>query len=233
MEGGMVKLSIVMPVYNEKGTLNKILKKVEKVNLGKIKKEIILIDDFSTDGTREILKKLKGYKILYHKKNQGKGAAIRTGFKNITGDIVIIQDADLEYDPGDYKKLIKPILDKKTEVVYGSRFIKKGFKPAHKIFYLGNLFLSFVTRLLYSQKITDMETCYKVFTKKAIDEIKITANGFELEPELTAKLIKKGHKIIEIPVSYTGRTIDEGKKLRPVKDGLKAFWYLVKYKFTG
>lgn len=228
-----MKISILIPVYNEKDTLLKILKKVENVKLVNIEKEIILVDDFSTDGTRDILKKIKNHKILYHDKNMGKGTALRTAFKHATGDIIIIQDADLEYDPNDYTALIKPIIDKKADVVFGSRFIKKGFKPqGKKIFYFGNVFLSLVTKLLYFKRITDMETCYKVFRRNVLNGINIRARGFEFEPEITAKIIKKGYDVTEIPVNYHGRTAEEGKKLKPIKEGIRALWCLIKYRFV-
>ncbi len=228
-----MKLSIVIPVYNERETLLKLLKKVESVNLGKIEKEIILIDDCSTDGTRDILKKIKHHKVIYHQKNGGKGSALRTGFRHATGDIILIQDADLEYEPNDYLSLLKPILQGKTDVVYGSRFIMKGFKPANKIFYFGNIFLSFLTQLLYFTRITDMETCYKVFRKTALKGIILHSSGFEFEPEITTKFIKSGHHIVEVPIHYYARRVDEGKKLKPVKDGLKALWYLLKYRVVN
>ncbi len=227
-----MKLSIVIPVYNEKEDILKILEKVENVKLNGIQKEIILVDDFSTDGTRDILRKIKGYKIIYHNRNKGKGAALRTGFRHCTGDVIIIQDADLEYEPNEYGLLLKPILDGKTDVVYGSRFIKKSFKPANKLTYVGNIFLSLVTMLLYFRKITDMETCYKMFRSDVIKNINLKGNGFEIEPEITSKIIKSRHKIIEIPISYHGRDKSHGKKLKPFKDGMKALYYLIKYRFV-
>ena len=226
-----MKLSILIPVYDEKDSILEILKKVEKVNLGDIQKEIILVDDCSTDGSREILKKIKNHKVLFHNNNLGKGAAVLTALKHASGNVIIIQDADLEYEPEEYKILIKPIIENKTDVVYGSRFIKKGFKPANRIFYLGNMFLSFMTKIFYFRNITDMETCYKMFRKDVLNGIKIHARGFEFEPEITAKIIKKGYKIIEIPISYYARRIDEGKKLKPIKDGFKALYYLIYYRF--
>lgn len=229
-----MKLSIVIPVYNEKDDILKLLKKVDSVSLPDIKKEIIIVDDRSTDGTTEILeslKKTKKYKIFFHDKNMGKGSALRTGFYNATGDIMIIQDADLEYDPNDYKKLIQPILDGETEVVYGCRFTHPQFKPSHPVFYFGNLFLSLVTRILYFREIKDMETCYKMYKKDVLKGIKIKARGFDFEPEITAKIIKKGYDIIEVPIWYRGRSVEQGKKLRPIKDGLKALYYLLYYRF--
>ncbi len=227
----MKKLSILIPTYNEKNSILKIIKRIEAVKLPDIQKEIIIVDDCSTDGTRDVLKKIHKYKIYYHNKNMGKGAAIRTAAQHYTGDVVLIQDADLEYNPNDYEKLIEPILHNRTDVVYGSRFTYKGFKPANRITYLGNIFLSFVTKLLYFRKITDMETCYKVFRKGIIETMNIQAKGFEFEPEITTKIIKKGYTILEVPVRYHGRTEEEGKKLKPLQDGLKALFYLLYYRF--
>ena len=231
-----MKLSIIIPVYNEARTIKQIVEKVEKVNLGKIKKELIIINDCGGDNSEEIIKKLikryKNIKLINHIVNQGKGAAIRTGLKNFTGDLVIIQDGDLEYNPEEYKKLIKPILDKRTKVVYGSRLLGKirGFNvPTH---YLGNKILSLVTTLLYFRKVTDMEKCYKIMTSDVIKNIKLRAKRFDFEPEITAKIIKKGYKIIEIPIDYNSRSFQEGKKIT-WKDGLKAIYYLIKYRFTN
>jgi glycosyltransferase involved in cell wall biosynthesis len=225
-----MKLSIIIPVFNESKTILQVIDKINKVNLGNVKKEIIIVDDFSTDGTREILKKLKGYKIIFHEKNMGKGAALRTGFSNAGGNIILIQDADLEYEPNDYPKLIQPIIDGRTKVVFGSRFLKE-HKARYKIFYLGNILLSFITRTLYSQRITDMETCYKVFKKEVLKGISFKAERFEIEPEITAKIIKKGYKILEVPVYYKCRDFKEGKKIS-WKDGVKAIYYLIKYRFS-
>lgn len=225
-----MKLSVIIPAYNEEGAILKLIKIVENVNIGQIKKELIIIDDCSTDSTRELLKKIKNHKIFFHEKNKGKGSAIRTGLKHATGDIIIIQDADLEYDPNEYPKLLKPILKGKTKVVYGSRFLRK-HKAKYQFYYLGNIFLSFVTRLLYFRKITDMETCYKVFKREVIKKINLKARRFDFEPETTAKIIKKGYKIIEIPISYKCRDFREGKKIS-WKDGIKAVWYLLKYRFV-
>jgi len=227
-----MKLSILIPVYNEKTTILKVLDIIKKVKLGNIGKEIIIVDDGSTDGTREILKNLnkKNIKIFFHKKNQGKGAAIKTGLKYITGDIILIQDADLEYDPNDYPKLLEPILKGKANIVYGSRFLKK-HRPKYYFYYLGNLALNLFISLLYQKRITDMETCYKVFKRDIIKNIRLKAKGFDFEPEITTKIIKKGHKIIEVPIEYRCRSFKEGKKIN-WKDGIKALWYIIKYRFT-
>lgn len=227
-----MKLSIIIPAYNEVKTIDKIIKWVKNVKLKNIKKEIIVIDDFSTDGTREKLKKIKdkSVRVFFHKKNFGKGMAVRTGLKHSRGDIIIIQDADLEYSPKEYPKLIKPIIEKKTNVVYGSRFIKK-HKPRYIFYYLGNLVLNAFTNILYGSSITDMETCYKVFKADVIKGTKINSKRFDFEPEITSKILKRGYKIIEVPVSYKSRKIEEGKKIN-WRDGLKAFWILLKYRFV-
>lgn len=229
-----MKLSIIIPVYNEEKTILEIINRIKREKLGNIKKEIIIIEDFSTDSTKKILSRLKdnSLKIYYHKKNQGKGSAIRTGLKYATGDIILIQDADLEYDPKEYKKLLRPILQNKAKVVYGSRLevIRKNLKKMYKLHYIGNLFLTFLTNLLYGADITDMETGYKVFKKDVIKNIKLRSKRFDFEPEVTAKILKKGYKIKEVPISFAGRKFNEGKKIT-WKDGVKALFYLIKYRF--
>jgi dolichol-phosphate mannosyltransferase len=230
-------LSIIIPVYNEEKTLEKIIKKISNVKL-KIKKEIILVDDGSIDKSRSILKKYsnkKGFKVILKKKNEGKGAAVITGLKVSKGNILLIQDADLEYEPKDYPKLLKPILEKKTKVVYGSRFkSKKGHLKDDKITYdlhsFGNKFLSNFTNFLYNSKLTDMETCYKVFTREVYNKLNLKSKRFELEPEITSKIFKKGFKITEVPINYYSRGFKEGKKITII-DGLKAVYYLLKFKF--
>ena len=230
----MLKLSVIIPVYNEKKTIKKVIDKVKGIRLKNIKKEIIVVDDFSTDSTRNTLKNIKDstIKIFSHKINMGKGAAIRTGLKNCTGDIVLIQDADLEYGPNEYGKLLKPILDNTAKVVYGSRIaaIRRNKKNMYKLHYFGNVFLTFMTNLLYEAKITDMETGYKVFKKDVIKDITLRATRFDFEPEITAKILKRGYKIHEVPISFVGRSFEEGKKINWV-DGVKAFYYLIKYRF--
>ena len=229
----MTKLSVIIPVYNEKRTLLKLLEKVKKVDLGDIKKEILIVDDFSTDGTRDILKKINDpkIKIFFHKKNYGKGIAIRTALKNITGDIVIIQDADMEYDPNDYSNLIKPIIDGRAEVVYGHRF-HKGHNPKYIVYYLGNILLSVITGLLYRNKVSDIETCYKVIKREVYNNINLRAKRFDFEPEITAKILKKGYKIYEVPIWYRCRDFKEGKKIN-WRDGIEAIWTLVRYRFSN
>ncbi len=238
-----MKLSIIIPVYNEEKTLLKILKKVENVKLplinGKeIEKEIILVDDCSKDKSREILKKIeKKHKVLYHKVNMGKGTALRTGFEHATGDIILIQDADLEYNPEDYPKLIRPIIENKTKVVYGSRFkSKKGHLKKKHLTYmfhsLGNWGLTLITSILFFTKLTDMETCYKVFTKEVLEKVgKLRARRFDFEPEITAKILKRGFKIKEVPIKYYSRDFSEGKKIT-WKDGIKAAWFIFMYRFV-
>ena len=227
----MKKISILIPVYNEVGTLDPILKKVENADFCGMEKEIILIDDYSTDGTRDIYQKLP-YKVFYHDYNQGKGAALRTGFKNATGDIIVIQDADLEYEPSDYSPLIKLILDGHADVCYGTRLA--GGKPSRSFMFthlLGNKFLSLLTNILYGSTLTDMETCYKAFKADFIKDIEIKSNRFDFEPEITAKVLKRGARLYELPVSYYGREFSEGKKIT-WKDGFHAIIALVKYRFT-
>lgn len=228
-----MKLSIIVPVYNEEATLKKIIEKVQRVNLP-IDKEIIIIDDSSTDNTPEIIselkKKYKNISSIRHEINKGKGGALKTGFKHLTGDIVVIQDGDLEYNPEDFKKLIKPILDGKADVVYGSRLLGKvtGFNiPSH---YYGNKLLSLITQLLYHKRITDMETCYKIMKKEVVKILKLKSNRFDIEPEITAKIIKNKFRIIELPITYNCRTFEEGKKIT-WKDGIIAIYTLFKYKF--
>ncbi len=233
-----MKLSIIIPTYNEEKTISELLTIVKNVDLKakKVEKEILVINDGSKDNTSSIVKKFKDVRLIEHDKNKGKGAAIRTGIKEATGDIIIIQDADLEYDPNEYLKLIQPIIDGKTKVVYGSRFLNKKFKlfgknktilPMHLI---GNKFLTFLTSILFKQKLTDMETCYKIFRSEVIKKIDIKSNRFEFEPEITAKILKRGYKIKEIPIKYKPRDFNEGKKIT-IKDGLLAVFYLLKYRF--
>lgn len=228
------KLTILIPVFNEIKTLKEILKKVEDVDFFSMEKEIILVDDCSTDGTTDLIKELElenKYKIFYHDKNQGKGAALRTGLEHFTGDIVIIQDADLEYDPVDYVELIKLIIENKADVVYGSRL--SGAKPSRSFMFshlLGNKFLTLLTNLLYDTTITDMETCYKAFKAETLKGIVIKSNKFDFEPEITAKILKRKYKLYEVPISYYGRDYDEGKKIT-WKDGFDAMRALLWFRF--
>ena len=225
-----MKLSVIIPVYNEKATIQEILKQVRAVNLAH---EIIVVDDGSTDGTRQLLKQEEnqpGTIVLYHDHNQGKGAAVRTGFDHATGDILLIQDADLEYDPRDYPMLVRPIEEGRVKVVYGSRFL--GPRKAMMFWHmLGNKFLTLLTNVLYNAILSDMETCYKVFRADVIQGIPLRSRRFEFEPEITAKVLKRGHRIFEVPISYYGREYDEGKKIS-WRDGPKAMWTLIKYRFV-
>lgn len=229
----MKKITILIPIFNEVNTLKIILQKVEDASFCGLEKEIILIDDFSTDGTREILQELEGkYKIFYHEKNMGKGAALRTGFEHVTGDITVIQDADLEYEPVDYEPLVKLILDGKADVAYGSRL--SGGKPSRSFMFthlLGNKVLTLMTNILYNTTLTDMETCYKAFRTEFIKGIEIKSNRFDFEPEITAKVLKRGARLYELPISYYGREYDEGKKIT-WKDGIHAILALIKFRFT-
>jgi len=217
-----------MPVYNERDTLNEILSRVQAVP---VKKEIIIVDDGSTDGTRQILKNIKGgnIKVILHERNQGKGAAIRTGLREATGDIVIIQDADLEYDPMDYLKLIPLIQSGEAQVVYGSRTLGSKKRSYHR-YYWGGQLITFVANVLYRLKITDEPTCYKMFKKDLIDRIQLDCKGFEFCPEVTAKVARLGYTIHEVPISYHPRSFEQGKKIK-WKDGLIAIWTLLKYRF--
>ena len=224
-----MKISVVIPVYNEIDTIEEILARVDKVA---IKKEIIVIDDLSMDGTRERLKKIaankENVKVIYHNRNKGKGAALRTGFGSVTGDIVIIQDADLEYDANEYPKLLEPISDGRADVVYGSRFIGGPHRVLFFWHYVGNKLLTLISNALTNLNLTDMETCYKVFKSQILKDINLKSNRFGFEPEFTAKVSKKRLRIYEVPISYSGRTYSEGKKIT-WKDGIVAlcliFWY--------
>ncbi|MBQ4078520.1 glycosyltransferase family 2 protein [bacterium] len=229
----MQKVSIIIPVFNEKDTLRLLLEKVEQANFSGLEKEIIMVDDCSNDGTTEILKELsQKYKVFFHEKNQGKGAAIRTAVKEATGDFVVIQDADLEYLPDDYDKLLPLLINNEADVVYGSRFKNeensKNFILKNKI---ANKFLTLLTNVLYGAEITDMETCYKAFKREFIQAITIKSNRFDFEPEITAKIMKKKARLKEVPISYFGRGHDEGKKIN-WKDGVHAILTLIKFRFT-
>jgi len=227
-----MKLSVVIPVYNEKNTLEAILEQVESVDLGDMEKEIVLVDDASTDGSTEILRKLENtgkYKVYYHLVNQGKGASLRDAFQLTTGDYVIVQDADLEYDPQDYKKLLRALDEENVEVVYGSRF-SGNYKDMTGLHYIGNKTLTILTNLLYGVMLTDMETCYKLLPGDFVRNLKIRSNRFNFEPEITAKILKSKVKIAEVPISYAGRSFEDGKKIT-WKDGFSALATLIIFRF--
>jgi glycosyltransferase involved in cell wall biosynthesis len=225
------KLSIVMPVYNEKDTVEKIISRVMSVDVG-LEKELVIVDDFSQDGTRDILAKLNDprIKVFFHPENLGKGSALQTGFSKAAGDIVLVQDADLEYDPDEYPVLLHPILDGRADVVYGSRFLSG---PHRVLFFwhsVGNKLLTTFSNMLSNLNLTDMETCYKVFKKSVLDRIKLKSKRFGFEPEVTIKISKMKVRIYEVPISYSGRDYSEGKKIG-WKDGFAAIFHLIRYKF--
>ena len=228
-----MKLSVIIPVYNEQSTIKEVVDAVLAVEMAD---EIIIIDDGSTDGTREFYPEIAALshviQIHLHEKNMGKGAAVRTGFSKASGDIFLIQDADLEYDPREYDMLTRPIVEGKAAVVYGSRFRGGPTKTMFFWHMVGNKLLTFVTNILYNTILTDMETCYKVFRADVVRDMTLRSKGFEFEPEVTSKVLKRGHRIYEVPISYNGREFDEGKKLNPWKEGPKALYYLIKYRFV-
>jgi dolichol-phosphate mannosyltransferase len=226
-------LSILIPVYNEEKTIKKVISAVKKADTGNVRKEIVVVDDGSKDNSLKVLKQIKGIKLISHTRNQGKGAAIRTAIKHATGDIIIIQDADLEYNPNEYMSLIKPIIDGKAKVVYGSRRLKKGNKKHSGFsFYIGGVGLTIIANILYPNlHITDEPTCYKVFRSDIIKNMHLKCKRFEFCPEVTAKLAKKGIKIFEVPISYHPRSVKEGKKIN-WRDGIEAVWTLLRYKFV-
>jgi glycosyltransferase involved in cell wall biosynthesis len=223
-------LSVVMPVFNEQATIDEIIGRVLAVPM---RVELVVVDDCSTDGTRDRLRELQethGFTLLLQERNQGKGAALRRGFAAVTGDIVVVQDADLEYSPEEFPMLVELIAQGRADVVYGSRFLGR-----HRVFlfthYLGNRLLTLLTNVLYNTMLTDMETCYKVMRREVLDGVTLRSNGFGIEPELTAKIMKRGYRVYEVPITYDGRGYDEGKKIG-WKDGLVALWVLLRYRVT-
>ena len=223
-------LSVIVPVFNEHNTVGEIIRRIRAVELP-IDLEVVVVDDGSSDGSTQVLKALEDstVRVIVHPHNQGKGAAVRTGIERARGDVVLIQDADLEYDPDDWGRLLSPMFKGKAEIVYGSRFTGE---RRNMLFWhwVGNRFLSLVTNVLYNTTLSDMETCYKLFDRKVLDRFTIESSGFELEPELTAKALRLGYRIYEVPISYAGREFHEGKKIT-WKDGFGALWALVKYRF--
>ena len=232
LRGGLVDplLSVVMPCYNERATIREIVRRVLAVPL---RVELVIVDDGSTDGTREILTELARelpIRVVVQPANAGKGAALRRGFQEITGDLVVIQDADLEYSPEEFPELIELICQGRADVVYGSRFLGR-----HRVFlfthYAGNRLLTLITNVLYNTMLTDMETCYKVMRTEVLRSMTLRSNGFGIEPELTAKIFKRHYRVYEVPITYDGRGYEEGKKIT-WRDGVVALWVLLKYRFT-
>jgi glycosyltransferase involved in cell wall biosynthesis len=224
-------LTVIMPVYNERTTVAEVIRRMRAVELP-VPLQVIVVDDGSSDGSDKVLRAVEDstVRVIRHERNQGKGAAIRTGMAEARGDLLLIQDADLEYDPRDWPRLLDPILEGKARVVYGSRFTgeRKNMLPLH---WFGNRLLSLVTNVLYSTTLSDMETCYKLFDAQVLEGITIVSNKFDFEPEITAKVLRRGHRIYEVPISYAGREIDEGKKIT-WRDGFSALKALIKFRFT-
>ncbi len=226
-----MKLSIIIPVYNEKHTIKEVIDRVRETDVG-MEKEIIIVDDGSKDGTQDVLNNLNfpDTKTFFHAQNQGKGAALHTGFSNVQGNIILIQDADLEYDPAEYPTLLKPILDGRADVVYGSRFLGGPHRVLFFWHYVGNKLLTTLSNMLSNLNLSDMETCYKVIKKDVLDRITLKSKRFGFEPEITIKLAKLKAKIYEVPISYSGRDYSEGKKIG-WRDGIAAIYHIIRFKF--
>ena len=225
-----MKLSVVIPVYNEKKTLNELILRVEAVS---IDKEVIIVDDASTDGTRDLLKKYEkkeGFEVIYRPKNKGKGAALRAGFEIVKGEVIIIQDADLEYNPKDFHVLLEPIFNKRADVVYGSRFLGGSHRVLFFWHYIANKFLTTLSNMFTNINLTDMETGYKAFRREVIESISLKSNRFGFEPEFTMKVAQRKFVIYEVPISYDGRDYSEGKKIN-WKDGVAALWFILRFRF--
>ena len=234
-----MKLSVVIPAYNEERTIAETIQRVKAVDLGPLDMEIIVVDDGSKDRTREILKTIPDIRVVLQERNAGKGAAVKSGFRAATGDIVIIQDADLEYDPRDYGPMVQPILDGRADAVIGSRFIRerlqffgKGAKSPFFTHYIGNIMIVRLTNALYGQSATDYEGCYKAFSKSLVDSLPIEANGFEYDNELICKLLRRGYRMAEVPITYQPRTYEEGKKIK-WQDGVRMMWTILKWRFKS
>ncbi len=231
-----MKLSIVIPLYNEKATLATLLRRVIDAPV-RLEKEVIVVDDASTDGSWDELQRIRDQvgdpplRIFRHERNQGKGAAVRTGFSQVQGDVAIVQDADLEYDPREYPRLLEPLLEDRADVVYGSRFLGGPHRVLLFWHYMGNRFLTFVCNLLYNVNLTDMETCYKVLRRDVLDRIHLKCERFGFDPEITAKVCKLGCRLYEVPISYHGRSYAEGKKIT-WKDGFTVLWTLLRFRFN-
>jgi glycosyltransferase involved in cell wall biosynthesis len=225
-------MSVIVPVFNERNTVAEIIRRVRAVSLP-LDMDVVVVDDGSSDGTEKILAALEDstVRVITHPTNRGKGAAIRTGMENVRGDLILVQDADLEYDPEDWPKMLEPLMRGKAQVVYGSRFTgeRKNMFPSH---WLGNRFLTLVTNILYRSTLSDMETCYKLFDRRVLEGITIRSQRFEFEPEITAKILRRGYRIYEVPISYAGREMSEGKKIS-WRDGIGALYTLVRYRLTS
>lgn len=226
-----MKVSVIIPVYNEKHTIEEIIRRVKAQNIAS---EILIVDDGSTDGTRQIIESMDGegeIKVIFHDRNLGKGAAVRTGIQNASGDVLLIQDADLEYDPRDYSSLLQPIEEGLADVVYGSRFLGAARRPVMFWHMLANKLLTLLTNVLYDTILTDMETGYKVFKKEIVEDLKLRANRFDFEPEFSAKILKRKVRVFEVPIVFNPRDYSDGKKIG-IKDAFQAVWTLIKYRFV-